>query len=324
MADTPNLRDKIDSVLRIDDIITWSKQFVLPGCDRVPLYNIVIFIAEELQKDNLPTRANSVAFSFFLSIFPFIIFVLPLLSYTPLAETAIVQFEASMDGVFPSSAKQYLLGIVSDIRTEGSFGLQGTGFLLSLFFASSGMLTLMYGFDKSYDQSFKSRGYLKKRLIAVLLTILFAAMVFASLVLIVLGGQFLGLLADVFDLANSTSLLISLLKWVMIVVLFYAVITLIYRYGPSTYRPLRWINIGATLATLLSISFSVGFSYFINNFDRYNEIYGTVSALIVLLIWLQLNAFIVLAGFELNTSIIVNRDRLFNDEITSSAGESVK
>ena len=100
-------------------------------------------------------------------------------------------------------------------------------------------------------------------------------------------------------------------------------ITFIYRYGPSTYRPLRWINIGATLATLLSISFSVGFSYFINQFGRYNEIYGTVSALIVLLIWLQLNAFIVLAGFELNASIIVNRDRLYRDDLNSSGGESV-
>ena len=319
----PNIRDKIDRALKIDELIKWSKEFVLPGCDGVPLYNIVKFIAEELQKDNLPTRANSVAFSFFLSIFPFIIFVLPLLSYTPLAETAITQFEESMDGVFPSSAKQYLLGIVSDIRSEGSFGLQGTGFLLSIFFASSGMLTLMYGFDKSYDQSFKSRGYLKKRLIAVVLTILFAAIVFASLVLIVLGGQFLSYLANTFDLTTSTSLLISLLKWIMIVFLFYSVITFIYRYGPSTYRPLRWINIGATLATLLSISFSVGFSYFINHFGRYNEIYGTVSALIVLLIWLQLNAFIVLAGFELNTSIIVNRDRLYRDDIKSIDRDSV-
>ena len=319
----PNIRDKIDRALKIDELIKWSKEFVLPGCDGVPLYNIVKFIAEELQKDNLPTRANSVAFSFFLSIFPFIIFVLPLLSYTPLAETAITQFEESMDGVFPSSAKQYLLGIVSDIRSEGSFGLQGTGFLLSIFFASSGMLTLMYGFDKSYDQSFKSRGYLKKRLIAVVLTILFAAIVFASLVLIVLGGQFLSYLANTFDLTTSTSLLISLLKWIMIVFLFYSVITFIYRYVPSTYRPLRWINIGATLATLLSISFSVGFSYFINHFGRYNEIYGTVSALIVLLIWLQLNAFIVLAGFELNTSIIVNRDRLYRDDIKSIDRDSV-
>ena len=319
----PNIRDKIDRALKIDELIKWSKEFVLPGCDGVPLYNIVKFIAEELQKDNLPTRANSVAFSFFLSIFPFIIFVLPLLSYTPLAETAITQFEESMDGVFPSSAKQYLLGIVSDIRSEGSFGLQGTGFLLSIFFASSGMLTLMYGFDKSYDQSFKSRGYLKKRLIAVVLTILFAAIVFASLVLIVLGGQLLSYLANTFDLTTSTSLLISLLKWIMIVFLFYSVITFIYRYGPSTYRPLRWINIGATLATLLSISFSVGFSYFINHFGRYNEIYGTVSALIVLLIWLQLNAFIVLAGFELNTSIIVNRDRLYRDDIKSIDRDSV-
>jgi membrane protein len=84
------------------------------------------------------------------------------------------------------------------------------------------------------------------------------------------------------------------------------------------------INPGATLATVLSIAFSVGFSYFINNFDRYNEVYGTVSALIVLLIWLQLNAFIVLAGFELNTSIIVNRDILHRTEGPHNGGLNAK
>ncbi len=300
--------------LHLAGIIHWSQQFILPGFNEVPLYNIVRFITKELQKDNLPTRANSVAFSFFLSIFPFVIFVLPLISYTPWAENAIVQFENSIDGVFPSTAKEYLLNIIEGIRTQGSVGLQGTGFLLSLFFASSGMLTLMYGFDKSYDVSFKSRNYFKKRLIALILTVLFALIVFASIVLIILGRQFLDFVAIALDLTAFSSILFSILKWFVVVFLFYSVITVIYRYGPSTYKPLKWFNPGATLATILSILFSVGFSYFINNFDRYNEVYGTVGALIVLLLWLQLNAFIVLAGFELNTSIIVNRDLLSEEQ----------
>ncbi len=309
-----NIKQRVFQSLGISEIITWSQQFILPGFNGVPLYNIVKFIAEELQQDNLPTRANSVAFSFFLSIFPFVIFVLPLLSYTPLAENTISQFETSFDGVFPSSAKNYLLGIIEGIRTEGTIGLQSTSFLLSIFFASSGMLTLMFGFDKSYDQSFKSRSYFKKRLIAVALTVLFALIVFTSFILIVLGSQFLNFVTESLDLTAFSSILLTVLKWIIVVFLFYAVITVIYRYGPSTYRPLKLINPGATLATVLSIAFSVGFSYFINNFGRYNEVYGTVSALIVLLIWLQLNAFIVLAGFELNTSIIVNRDILYSIE----------
>lgn len=295
--------------LKINELIHWSKNFTLPGFNEVPLYNIFVFIYDELKRDDLPTRANSVAFSFFLSFFPLIIFVLPLLSLTPWAESYISQMETSMDGVFPQSAKDYLLSMVESIRSEGSFGLQGVGFVLSVIFASSGMLTLMYGFDKSYEESFKSRSYFKKRLVALYLTLLFAFIVLMSIVLVVLGQYVLNLLIDIFNLNILASGLFVTLKWLVVIMLFYSVITVIYRYGPSTYKPLRWINPGATIATAGSLACSVGFSYFINNFDRYNEVYGSIGALIVILLWLQINAFIILAGFELNASIIVNRDK---------------
>lgn len=295
--------------LKINELIRWSKKFTLPGFNEVPLYNIFAFIYDELKRDDLPTRANSVAFSFFLSFFPLIIFVLPLLSLTPWAESYISQMETSMDGVFPQSAKDYLLSMVESIRSEGSFGLQGIGFVLSVIFASSGMLTLMYGFDKSYEESFKSRSYFKKRLVALNLTLLFAFIVLMSIVLVVLGQYVLNFLIDIFNLNILASGLFVTLKWLVVIMLFYSVITVIYRYGPSTYKPLKWINPGATIATAGSLTCSVGFSYFINNFDRYNEVYGSIGALIVILLWLQINAFIILAGFELNASIIVNRDK---------------
>lgn len=307
-------RTKIDitkwlyQFFRIKELINRSKKLTLPGFNEVPLYNIIIFIYNELKTDDLPTRANSVAFSFFLSIFPLIIFVLPLVSLTPWAQSYITQLETSMDDVFPQSAKNYLLEMISSIKTEGSFGLQGIGFVLSLIFSSSGMLTLMYGFDKSYEHSFKSRNYFKKRLVALNLTLLFACILAISLVLIVLGRYVLDLLIEIFALNAFASALFILFKWTIVIMLFYSVITMIYRYGPSIYRPLKWINPGATLATVCSILCSVGFSYFINNFGRYNEIYGSIGALIVILLWLQINAFIILAGFELNASIIVNRD----------------
>jgi membrane protein len=213
-----------------------------------------------------------------------------------------------MEGVFPQSAQDYMMEMISSIKTEGSFGLQGIGFVLSLIFSSSGMLTLMYGFDKSYHQSFRSRSYFKKRLVALNLTILFAFIVAMSLALIVLGQYVLDVMIDIFALNAFASALFIVFKWIIVVMLFYSVITVIYRYGPSIYKPLKWINPGATLATVCSIICSVGFSYFINNFGRYNEIYGSIGALIVILLWLQINAFIILAGFELNASIIVNRD----------------
>lgn len=306
------IKSRIYSALRIRRLIAWSRRLTLPGFQGVSLYDTALFIYQELQKDNLPTRANSVAFSFFLSIFPFVLFVLPLLTLTPWLEHSLSEFETSMDAVIPVSVKQYLLGLVDGIRRDGSVGLQSTGILLSVIFASSGMLTLMNGFDKSHDISFKDRGMIKKRLIAIGLTLLFTLIIVVSIVLIILGQYALSYLITTFDLSTFDSVLFVLFKWLIVFILFYTVIMIIYRYGPSTYRPLRLFNPGATVATVMSILCSVGFSYFINNFGRYNEIYGAVGALIVLLLWLQINAFIILAGFELNASIIVNRDRANN------------
>lgn len=292
----------------------WSQRFTLPGFSGVPLYNIAVFIYKELQKDDIVTRANSVAFTFFLSIFPFIIFILPLLSLTPWAVEYVEQFEQEVDGVIPASAKLYVLDIIEGIRQEGRAELQIVSFIFSAVFASSGMMTLMYGFDKSYRDSFKKRGFFQNRLIALILTVVLAAILFIATVVVVMGRTMINMLLEIFSISGVASILLIGFKWLIVVILFYSVITLIYRYGPSTFRPLKLINPGAIVATVFSMLASVGFSFFINNFDRYNEIYGSISALIVILIWIQLNAFIVLAGFELNASIIVNRDALFTRE----------
>ena len=305
--------------LRISQLIRWSKKFTLPGFNEVPLYDILVFIYAEVKKDDLPTRANSVAFSFFISIFPFIIFVLPILSSTPWAEQSISQLSDSMEGVLPANAAAYIIDMIEGINNDGSFSLQSIGFVLSMIFASSGMLTLMYGFDKTHSISFKSRSYFKKRFVALNLTILFAIILFVSILLVIAGKRLVHIMGETLEISWVESTMVFGLKWLIVIFLFYSVITVIYRYGPSIYRPLKLINPGATLATLASILCSVGFSYFINNFGRYNEIYGSIGALIVILLWFQINAFIILAGFELNASIIVNRDAKNQELINQSS-----
>lgn len=304
-----HIKDRILSETRIDKIINWSQHISLPGFYGVPVYDAALFIYNELKKDDIMTRANSVAFSFFLSIFPFIIFILPLLSLTPWALEYINQVEDDINGVIPANAKNYVLGIIEGIREHnGRGGLQFISIVFASIFASSGMLTLMYGFDKSHRDSFKKRSYFKKRLVALTLTLVLAAIVFSSAVIIVMGRRLMDELFTIFDISIFASFLLVAFKWLIVLILFYSVITVIYRYGPSTYRPLKLINPGAIVATVFAVMASVGFSFFINNFGRYNEIYGSIGALIVILLWLQINSFIVLAGFELNASIIVNRD----------------
>ncbi len=302
------LKERLLASAFIPKILQWSKRVSLPGFYGISIYEVVEFVSGELKKDDILTRANSVAFSFFLSIFPLVIVIIPLLAITPLVASLLNQAEASISEVLPSNAKNYFLEMINGIRTEGHFGLRSISFLFAIIFSSSGMITLMFGFDKSYATSFKYRGYFKRRLVATLLTGLLAVIVVISFGLLI-GGQFILRKVETWlNLSGSNALLFSLFNWTVIFFLFYSVITVIYRYGPSIYRPLKLINPGATLATISSILASLGFSFFINNFGRYNELYGSIGALIVFMLWLQINAFILLAGFELNAGIIVKRD----------------
>lgn len=302
-----NLKKTLWPQSLVDTILSWSKSYSLPGFNNVPVYNIIGFIIKELKADDITTRANSVAFNFFISIFPFIIFILPLIAQLPFVDDFWSNLQSSMQGVIPESARVYIIEIISGIRDDGQYGIQSLGFILAVIFSSSGMINLMYGFDKSYALSFKSRNYFHKRIIAIGLTLLVGILFILSVAFIILGKEILG---PIFGDNALASLGFNVLRWMVLLVSFYSVITLIYRYGTSLYRPLKLINPGAILATGLSIISSVLFSYFIDNFGRYNEIYGSIGALIVILLWLQINAFVLLAGFELNASIAVNRDLL--------------
>lgn len=281
----------------------------LPGFKGVSLYHVIRFIYKETVKDDILIRANSVAFSFFISIFPTIIFVFTLIPLLPIRLDLLEALNTLGSKALPSEAFRYLMSMVEGVVSIKRSGLLSIGFLLALFFSSSGMLTLMYGFDKSYERTFKKRSYFSNRGVAILLTVIITFIFLLSFILIVFGDQlFINLFAH-FDLGEASEVIIQVFRWVIIVLLIYTSISLIYQYGPSMYRKIQFFNVGAYLATTLSVVSSLIFAYFVNNFGKYNEIYGSIGALIVLLLWLQINAIILLIGFELNTSIAVEKDR---------------
>ena len=295
------------------NILSWSKSKSLPGFEGVPLYYVIAFIIRETQKDDINTRANSIAFSFFLAIFPGIIFLFTLLPIMPFSDYYASTLQRAIASALPMNASSYLADIINGVTEVMRGGLLSVGFFFSMFFASSGVLTLMVGFDKNYDQTFKPRGYFKKRGLALLLTLLMIAMFFVSVLFVIIGESALGYVLHKLGFSDL-SLIVTALRYLIAIAVIYSGISMIYRYGPSMYKRTPFFNAGSLLATLLSILTSIGFAFFINNFGRYNELYGSIGALIVILLWLQFNAFVLLLGFELNAAIAVNRDTLDLDQ----------
>lgn len=291
-----------------DGLVFWTKTHSLPGLQRIPIYNLIAFIDKETKDDALTTRANSMAFSFFMAIFPSIIVLFTLLAYTPLYENFDDVLSEAIHDIMPGSAGKMLFKTIQDIATIPRSGLLSFGFFLAIWFASNGMLSMMKGLEKDYPMTFKRRSGFEKRLIALQLTFLVAFVLVASVALVILGNQLLGLLFAYIKADIVTRLLVFAFRWVVVLLLFYATFSTIYRYGSSTHRKIPFFNPGALLATLLSVLASWGFSFYVDNFGSYNKLYGSIGTLIVLMIWIQLNCLILLIGFELNAGIAVLKD----------------
>ncbi len=289
--------------------VEWSKSHSLPGLSRVPIYNLIDFIQEETKNDALTARANSMAFSFFLSIFPSIIVLFTLLAYTPLYSIFGETLQKSIADVMPGSAGKMIFTTIKDITTIPRSGLLSAGFVLALWFSSNGMMSLMRGMEKRYKSTFRRRTGWEKRVTAVKLTFLLGSVLIASVVLVILGNTILGLVFKMVDVGWLTKAILFTFRWIVVLLHFYTGISMIYRFGAATRRRTHFINPGSVLATFLSILSSWAFSFYVDNFGSYNKLYGSIGTLIVLMIWIQLNCFIILIGFELNAGIAVIRDR---------------
>lgn len=313
------IQQRIESHPLVVSTITWTKQHSLPGFFQVPIYDVVIFVYNETRRVALFTRANSIAFSFFLSLFPALLmlftlvpFLLDLLTvWIPELKDFNTTLYDEIKRVMPGQAGDVVFSFVRDITNEPRVGLLSFGFLLSIFFSSNGMLAMMQSFQKSYPTTFRKRGGLKKRLVAIGLVGLLGVLLVASVIFIILGNIILDWLATMINWSVFETLAVDLLRWLAILVLYYVAIGLLYRYGAATYRRFSMFSPGVTLATGLSILTSVAFSFYVDEFNRYDtyaKFYGSIATIIIVMLWMQLNALILLIGFELNASIAVNRD----------------
>lgn len=312
-----NINTFLKRIPVIQRILDWSKITSPPGFSGISLYEVLDFVVKEIKKDNLTTRANSISFSLFLSIFPAIIFLFTLLPLFSVVKDYTAMLSEQLEGVIPKTAHDYIFSIIYDITSIKRDSLLSIGVLLALFFSSNGMLTLMSGFDKAYKHTFKPRHWMLSRLIAIGLTIVLSLLLIVSLIMLVVEDNVVDYLRNTYHIAESLLFSISVLNWIFALIMVYTGISLIYTFGPSMHRRIPFINVGSVLATIFSLLTSLGFSYFINNFGRYNEIYGSIGALMVVMVWIQFNSFILLVCFELNASLAVQKTIRYKQKMTN-------
>lgn len=268
------------------------------------------FLIKEALEDDINTRANSMAFSFFLALFPAIIFLFTLLPLFHFTGDYVAMLKTSVEGVLPHNANEYIFGIVEGVTDIPRGGLFTLGFVLALFFSSNGIASMMKGFEKSYQETFKQINYFQRQWTAIKLTVLLGFLVVVSIGTIVLGKLLLTYLFNQLDIDYASRVILNILRWIIVIIMYHAVISLIFRYGAPTIKRFHYFSPGATVATIFMILVSLAFAYFVNNFGSYNKVYGSIGALIVILVWIQFNCTILLIGYEINASIAVNKSLL--------------
>ncbi|NRB62718.1 MAG: YihY/virulence factor BrkB family protein [Saprospiraceae bacterium] len=297
-------------------VLRWSKTHSLPGFFRVPIYDVFVFVGKEIKQYDLFVRANSVAFSFFLSLFPSIMVLFTLLpylknyvlTYLPQGHNFDAYLQKEIGQIMPGVAGDRLFNFIDDITNNPRVGLLSFGFFMAIFFSSNGMIMLMRGFSKGYSTTFKNRNPVRKRLIAISLTFVIGSLLVAAVVLMIVGDLGIRKLDELARIDWLTQFLLNLLRWLVIIGLYYFAIAIIHRFGASTRRKFKMLTPGAALATMLCLAASLIFSYYVNHFNTYNELYGSIGTIIVIMLWMQMNSLSILVGYELNASIAVNRD----------------
>lgn len=258
-------------------------------------------VKERMSKDRLSIIAAGVAFYGLLAIFPGLIALVGLygLAFDP---QQVERQVAALSGMLPPQAADILLGQLSDLTTTSSATLGVgaiVGLLLALWSASAGMRTLMEALNVAYDEKEK-RGFLRYYGTAVLLTlgaILGVILAIALVIALPIVLKFLGL-------DSLLQGLISFARWPILVGMMLIGLALVYRYGPSREQPRwRWVSWGAVAATTLWIIGSALFSLYVTRFGNYNETYGSVGAVVILLMWFLLSSYAMLIGAELNAEM---------------------
>ncbi|MBN1951809.1 MAG: YihY/virulence factor BrkB family protein [Bacteroidales bacterium] len=274
----------------------------LPGFQKVPLYDVFWFFIRGVQKGALNTRASSIAFNFMLAFGPGIIFLFALIPYLPIVHFKEELLEV-LTRIIPENSYIAIEPLIDEIFNRKGGGWPLFGLLGSIFFAQKGVNGIIDAFNGTYHD-IETRPWYIQRLVAVGFVFIFYGLIlFATLLMFFSKSMLEGLIESGHLDWGITFQVFRIGKWTIIFFLTFYLISLLYYLAPQRKNHWRLFSAGSSLATVLTVLTSLGFSYFVNNFAQFNKFFGSIGALVAFMLWFNFIALTLLIGFELNASI---------------------
>ncbi len=285
-----------------DKIAEKAQKVSFPFFDGVPIYNVALFFWRSIVDGAITTRASAIAFSFFVAFFPFVIFLFTLIPYIPI-DNFQNELLLLIKEVVPASTFTTIEETLTTILKQPRGDLLSFGFLAALIFSTNGLASMMSAFDATVHSIYR-RSWVSQRIAAIVMLLVLSVLLTVAIALLTGGQWLINYLQDISILKDSfTFYMFTFGKWVVTVSLFFFAYSFLYYMAPARKTKWRFISAGGTLATILSIVTIIGFTYYINNFSRYNILYGSLGTLLIILLLMYVMSLILLVGFELNASI---------------------
>jgi membrane protein len=298
--------DRFDKIPVVNSLVKLGKKIKVPGLEGMSLFDVIEMYVIGIVEGALTTRASGIAYSFFMAIFPFLLFILTLIPYVPIdgAQEGLLSI---ISDVLPPKTFDAVDTVIIDIINNQYGGLLSFGFIGSIFLMTNGVNAIFGGFEFSYHVK-EIRNIFRAYFIAMFVSFVIVAFLLTTVVIIIF---FELLLKDYVTLAwlEDNLIWIQLVRGSIFLAMIFITVSMLYHYGVKEGKYSRFFSPGAVFTTVLSVLSFYLFGFYVNEFAKYNELYGSIGTLLILMLFIWLNAIILLLGFELNASIYSLRVR---------------
>ena len=302
------MKEKLKAIPILKNFIKFLEEVRIPGYSGFSFYDLLEMYISGIVKGTLSSRAGSIAFSFFMALFPFLLFILNLIAFIPIENFDAILFNF-IELLLPQESQDFFTQIFEDIRLKQRAGLLSSVFVLSLILTANGVSSIFSSFEGSYHVEL-SRSFFKQYLFSMMVGVLLAILLLTGVAALIFFEIYI--LNNFGDLIPSEVNRIRLGQTFFYIILTYISVAILYYFGTIEGKKTRFFSPGALMTCLLILLNTYFFGIYIENFSKYNQLYGSIGALLIFLFYIWINSSVLLLGFELNATLnrLKNQDKL--------------
>jgi membrane protein len=299
------IEDKLKKIPIVNILVKLGKKIKIPGLEGMSLYDVLEMYFRGIIEGALTTRAGGISYSFFMAIFPFFLFILSLIPYINIDGFQVGLFSMIKEGL-PPKTFEAVNTVLDDIINNPSGGLLSFGFLASIFLMTNGVNAIFGGFEYSYHVK-DVRNIFKSYFVSLGVSLVMSLFLIITVVLVILYQVALSKIDSIGWFSTDDLNLFYYGRAFLFLLMIFTLVSLLFRYGTKQGKETKFFSAGAILTTLLMMFTFYLFGIYVVKFAQYNQLYGSIGTLLVLMLFVWLNSIILLLGFELNASLHVLR-----------------